>query len=412
MNGRKEGLLQPNRGCTNIQIYIPLDKECMKTLEEVIVAAAYFLDYHSHYELSRCCQDFFRFIRYYYAINRKLRVNESRELSRFQPKFAAINHVVGDRILISLEELDIDSRSIMDVSMFWATVVMASATTLRTLKICHMVLEAFPNRLKDSNFRNLQTVEIACYGASKYLAVITLCCASTLEYLKMYEHGQVVEGMPAECIMLQKVDLYGKGVSKWFNTIAMGCASTLKVLVIREAPLRRGGGSFVQGMPVTFTVLNRLVLEGINASSWFAVIATGCALTLKELAIADTEFKEDIPVYFNVLQHVDVAGYDASRWFSTVVMGCTFTLQNLNIQDSHRFVEVVSRDFTNLRNVNVEGRNAGRWLAQILKSSASTLQKVRIDDGQIIIWDEVSMMSSFHLTHLEAMLEWVRGSQS
>eukprot|EP00918_Siedleckia_nematoides_P043141 GHVU01094356.1.p1 GENE.GHVU01094356.1~~GHVU01094356.1.p1 ORF type:complete len:363 (+),score=32.68 GHVU01094356.1:853-1941(+) len=337
-----------------------------KDLEEAIVGAAYFLDYHSNYELSRCCREYFCFIRRYYAAYRKLKVDEGKELKRFQRKLAAINHVVGDRALISLEELEISSNRIMVVSLFWATVIMSSATTLRTLRISGMVFDAFPKVLKENNFTNLQTLEIAGDGASRWLAMIAVNCASTLDDLMISEHRIFVEGPSINLKALRNVYVYGNGASRWFASIAMGCRGTLLSLGIVETRPRRGSGSFVEGMPSDFTRVKRLVLQGNGASKWFATFATG-----------------------------DVT-----------------TLEYLHILEYSNFVKGIPSDFRMLRNVDVEGKGASTWFANISKGCTSSLGKIRIDDRQIIIWDELTTVSPFELFRLQALLELARDTES
>eukprot|EP00918_Siedleckia_nematoides_P036980 GHVU01080261.1.p1 GENE.GHVU01080261.1~~GHVU01080261.1.p1 ORF type:complete len:174 (+),score=20.56 GHVU01080261.1:56-523(+) len=113
-------------------------------LQEAVAGAAYLLDYKSHYEVSRCCRDWFGSIRRHYAVTRRLKVVEQRDK---QMPLAAIRHVVGDRALESLTELEmrctvLDPRhgllGIVQADAFKEVIGkigMGRASTLNTLRL-------------------------------------------------------------------------------------------------------------------------------------------------------------------------------------------------------------------------------------------------------------------------------------
>eukprot|EP00918_Siedleckia_nematoides_P065363 GHVU01142176.1.p1 GENE.GHVU01142176.1~~GHVU01142176.1.p1 ORF type:complete len:130 (-),score=8.43 GHVU01142176.1:243-632(-) len=101
-------------------------EERVAHLKEAVEGAAHYMDYKSHYEVSRCCREGFRSIRTHYAAYRRLPLQSFYE----KTQLAAIRHVVGERAMASLEELDMGRMVPCSV---WTPIVESCAATLWAL---------------------------------------------------------------------------------------------------------------------------------------------------------------------------------------------------------------------------------------------------------------------------------------
>eukprot|EP00918_Siedleckia_nematoides_P088995 GHVU01195702.1.p1 GENE.GHVU01195702.1~~GHVU01195702.1.p1 ORF type:complete len:790 (+),score=71.85 GHVU01195702.1:355-2724(+) len=294
------------------------------------------------------------------------------------------------QVLGSLSRLHLEGTG---SSRWFATVAATCAATLESLTVRDSTFTSFADRLRDGDFKVLESLAIAGMGASACLQ--SLCSGSQLSITELIvEEEKFPPSLPSEFNALRKLNLIGAGATACFDAALRSCAhclEELEILEIRNAGLRMpvdaAGSRQIERSDLSppqkvFACLRTMKLSG----SATRTILESRFLTLKHLAVAHVHSSglpripgsesEGLVVELDLrgLQHAVLSGTDALA----ILRSCASSLRTFNVSASlPPDCELPALSFPALVRCDMRGRGMSRFLASI---SAPCVRAIAVRD--------------------------------